>query len=569
MARGRKKKSKFKDNPSAEELEIVKQHQLRLKNLQTRRSQFDTIMEDVADYIVPYREDWDNQQKTQGEEHGQKIFDGTAVNAASIFTHGMFGNIVSNAFPWFRFGLSVPEIEKMPEVKAYLQTVERRTLRALAASNFYREMLPFIRDWGTIGTATLYSEMDFTTKRLMFSCIHPRQIYIAVNRFGIVDTVYREFELSLRAMVDMFGEDGISASYKSIIKDDPDFIINMLHCVFPRQDFDHSRFDAQNKPIASIWIDQDNGRLLRESGFDAFPYVVGRYEVNSGEDYGRTPVMEAMPDIKALNRLSKDLLGASDRHVNPPVMVPESLLHTLDMGTAGVNVYAHSDDRIFPIGAEGNYPVGVDREERKQRMIREAMHVDFFLALLTSERQMTATEILERQGEKAVVLAPVTARFSFEVLDNAINRSFNLLTEAGMLPPPPPILTQLETDINITYLGPLSEIQARLFENRGITETMARVAPMAEFFPDIMDNFDGDEIAQGIAESRNMPHKTIRDPKEVEARREQRAQAQAAAAQAAQAESAARTLKDMGAANQNLGGILQDAGEEMVNERTA
>ena len=566
MAKAKDKISKKKAEPSNEaESNIVDQHTQRLTALKDRRSLFDILQADVAKYVIPFREDW-VEDVQQGQKHGTHVWDGTPQSALNIFTNGMYGNVVSEGLPWFMVQSAITELNEIASVKEWSQETTKAIALALKNSNFYKEMLPFIADWGSIGTSHLYSELDEATQKIAFNCIHPKQCYIATDRFGFVDTVFREYKISLRNAVAQFGLEGLSTTHQSMYKTEMFKEIKILHAVYPRVDFDHRRKDVQNKPQASVWIDMENDKLFRVSGFDDFPYAVGRYSVNSGEDYGRSPAMEALPDIKGLHRMAKDMLQASDMSINPMYNFPadQKGKGRVRIGSKKIHWFSSPNMSVHPVNSGIDYPVGVDREQRKQENIREAFHVNFFLMLQNAERGMTATEILERQSEKAIVLAPAIGRLSQEVLDKIIQRVFNIELAAGRISEPPTPILERGGQVEISYLGPLAQVQARLFENRGLLNGLEPIVALKEIWPEIVDNFNPDEIAGVISDSFNMPQKVRRSIEQILQLRQGRAAAAQAQQQQIAAESTAKALKDAGAANEGFDGALQEQAEELI-----
>lgn len=555
------------ETKSPEDGKLVDEHVGRLSVLKDRRSLFDKLQEDVAKNVIPFREGWTEDEVQQGQKHGTHIWDGTPTGALNIFTSGMYGNVVSPGMPWFMIESSESLLNEVASVRAWSQEATKSIARALRRSNFYREMLPFISDWGSIGTATLYSELDPATQKIAFNAIHPKQIYVSPDRFGFIDTVFREYSISLRSAVAQFGLDGISTSHQQMYEDDMFTEIKVLHAVYPRIDYDHRRKDVQNKPFASVWIDLENEEVLRVSGFDELPYAVGRYAVNTGEDYGRSPAMDSLPDIKGLHRISKDLLQASDISVNPMYNIPadQKGKGRVRIGSKKMHYFSRPDMTVHPVNSNINYQVGVDREERKQNNIREAFNVNFFLMLQTAEREMTAAEILERQTEKAIILAPAVGRLTFEVLDKIISRVFNIELEAGRIPPPPEAITQNGGEVEVNYLGPLAQVQARLFENRGLMTGLQTVLPLIEVWPEIKDNYNPDEIATVVSESFNMPQKVKNSTEEIIRIRKGRAEAVQAQREQQALESTTKSLQQAGAANEGLDGALQDSAEELIN----
>jgi len=70
------------------------------------------------------------------------------------------------------------------------------------------------------------------------------------------------------------------------------------------------------------------------------------------------------------------------------------------------------------------------------------------------------------------------------------------------------------------------------------------VGPFAEAVPDILDNYDTDEIARHIGRTAGLPQKLIRDPEQVAQIRQERQNMQQMAQIAAIAKDAAKAGKD-------------------------
>ena len=92
-----------------------------------------------------------------------------------------------------------------------------------------------------------------------------------------VDAVYRKFKMPLRAVIQRFGADKISAKNAEDGRRKPYEMITLLHAVYTRDERDITRVDAGNKPVASVYIDPENKTILSEGGFDEFCYCVPRF----------------------------------------------------------------------------------------------------------------------------------------------------------------------------------------------------------------------------------------------------------------------------------------------------
>lgn len=159
---------------------------------------------------------------------------------------------------------------------------------------------------------------------------------------------------------------------------------------------------------------------------------------------------------------------------------------------------------------------------------------------------MTATEVLERAQEKGMLLGPLMGRQQSEFLGPIIEREIDILAERGELPEMPDALIEAGGEYKIEYESPLARAQ-RAEEGLAILRTIEGLTPLIGIRPDILDNYDLDELAQQFAEINGMPIKILHDDEARDAIREQRAEAEEAAAMVEAAPKVAGAAKDLSA----------------------
>lgn len=478
--------------------------------LKDKRKPWEKEWEDISKFLDPKRETlFSTKEKVKV---GKYIYDGTPISAHKLLVEGLMGYLISPSLAWFRLRLVDREIEEQPGVKLWLQEVEKEFYSLFRRSNFYGQIYSLLDIGSSFGTATMYFEKVGPGGELSFNTLHPMEAYISTDARDKPNAVFRVFKMRLRVLAEEFPEAvEEDKELQNMIENEPEEKIEILHAVFPRKERVVGIDINTNLPWASYYILLDKNKILRESGYRYFPYVVWWWEKNRYEDYGRSPAWEALADIKALNQMGKTLLKAGNLAVEPPINAPERMKGMIRLKPNGINYIESPDDRIEPINLLGNYPIGVDREEKKQEAIKKHFRVEFFLMLANATRRMTATEIIERQGEKAALLeAPIT-RLSTDVLNPIFDRIFEIEWQAGRIPKPPAGLEGKE--IEIDYIGPLAQAQRRLFRTQGTDRFLERAIPIIQLNPNVADNIDWDELIREYAEADNVPQKIL-NPKD-------------------------------------------------------
>jgi hypothetical protein len=140
----------------------------------------------------------------------------------------------------------------------------------------------------------------------------------------------------------------------------------------------------------------------------------------------------------------------------------------------------------------------------------------------------TATEIRERQGEKAAVLGATIDRLNSECLVPLIDRTYAICQRNGLLPPPPESLMR-GGRIHIEFMGPLAQAQKQYHQSMGVQAGLQFIQATGTMFPESLDNVDSDELMRTGMDSQGVPQKIIREmPNVTEIRRiRQEAAAQA------------------------------------------
>ena len=168
-----------------------------------------------------------------------------------------------------------------------------------------------------------------------------------------------------------------------------------------------------------------------------------------------------------------------------------------------------------------NFLITLELIADTREIIQNHYQVKLFLMLLdVSSRQMTATEIIERAGEKAIILGTWVSRLESEVLDKLVTSTFWTEYRARRLPEPPGVIQDMGADLDIEYQGPLAKAQQRLFQTSGRTQALGAIWPIFDRMPNTLHNFNWDRIAKKMAEEHGMPPDEILGDREVAAIRQ-------------------------------------------------
>ena len=496
------------------------------------RGVFDAHWREIAERILP-RSDVFRIKRVAGEKHTEKVFDATAGLALERFAAAMESMLTPRTQRWHKLRVPDEGLNEDYEIREYLDAVTGMLFDARYSprANFASQANEAYMSLGAFGTGAMFID-DSLGRGIRYRSVHLSELFIAENHQGIVDTVFRKFEMTVRQMAQRFGTDALSEAQRKALETNPDQAFDVIHAVMPRDEMEYGRTDFRGMPWSSCYVNCEGREILGEGGYRAFPYAVGRYVTAPREVYGRSPAMTVLPDIKMLNEMSKTVIRAAHKMVDPPLLLQDDgILQAFDLRPGALN-YGGVDEQgrqlVHPLQSGARIDIGDAMLEQRRQVINDAFLVTLF-QILVDAPQMTATEAMLRAQEKGALLAPTMGRQQSEFLGPLIEREIDILAAAGVLPPMPQALRDIGGAVDVEYVSPLNRAQ-RADEGVAILRTLESVIPLAQADPRVMMVFDPEAIARELASINGVPAKVLRSKQQVEdmmAEQQQAAEAQA------------------------------------------
>jgi hypothetical protein len=456
----------------------------------TERSNSETHWQEVAELVAPRKLDFVG-LRTPGEKKMSRVYDPTGINANEMLAAGLHGMATNPSSKWFSLRMvqksittedgTVLKFDESPAVQKYLADVEEIMWARLyqPGTNFTTSIHEMYLDLGAFGTAILFvSQRD--DGGLIFECRPLAECIIAENADGRVDTVMRKTDYTVRQMKQMADTHGwkISDSVMDKCKDHTgkqmDDPVTVIHAVFPRSERQYGKKDKRNKPWASIYFEKETGKKLEESGFDEFPYLVARWSKYSGEVYGRSPAMTALPDLKMLQAMTLAKIKLIQKAADPPLWLKDDgVVGQTRTIPGGINYWrGNPSDGVMlqPVSLQGIQFLVEDIMQLREQILRT-----FFADIMrmTDRANMTATEVVQRTSEQMRLFGPLIGRLESEVLGPLVERIFGILTRLNLLPIPPREIQDQE--FTVEYVSPIATAQKQTTA-QGILQAMQVVA---------------------------------------------------------------------------------------------
>ncbi len=528
-----------------EENELGRYIVAKYDRLYTERDNWDNHWEDVAEYVLPRKDDVYG-VKWEGERKVQRLYDSTSVQANELLASALHGMLTNPASVWFALSSGDTELDKDHNIRLWLQDTTMRMIEVLNSSNFQTQIHETYLDLGAIGTNVLFID-EHPTKTIYFDSNSIYGFVIEEDQFGRVDTVGWCRKRTYKQLVDEYGKDNL-----------PDEVLNhqhhttkeweVIHFVEPNKEYDSKAPKVKtNLQFRSVHVIRRTHHVLKESGYHESPFAVPRWTKIAGEKYGRSPGMKSLPDTKMLNAMSKVRIRGAQKIVDPPLLVPDhGFALPLDTRPGG-SIYFRSgtQDKIEPLVTNARPDLAEEFMESTRARIRQAFFIDQLQ--LVQGGNMTATEVMQRTEENLRLMGPILGRLNDELLRPIVDRLFGIMLRKGDLIETPKELRG--RDLKVEYVSQIAKAQ-RASESDTLLRVIQASSPIIQVNPDIMDNFDGDAVLRHNAKIFGLPEEMLRDPADVSQMRQQRRDAEEDAIEAQLQNQEADTAQKLASAQQ-------------------
>ena len=445
-------------------------------------------------------------------------------------------------------------------------------------SNFYNSIAIVYFDLVVFGTAIMLIYEDFED---VVHCYNPcfGEFYLDNDGKYNPTIFFREFTMTAAQVVDQFGYDNASQQVKMLYDEQKAALtreIIVAHAIEPNDKPQEYGIPSHFKFREVYWewggsASPQGGiayapGFLRKRGFHENPCVAVRWDLVSNDAYGRSPGMDALPDIKQLQQEVRRKAQAIDKVVNPPMVADIQLKNQPASLLPGGTTYVAGMMQANNAGyapAYGNWKPGIseiseDLNEIRQR-IRTTFYNDLFqvISQFQTRSNVSATEIDARRSEALVMLGPVLERIEYELLSPVIERTFSVMSRAGVLPRPPAEIQG--ANIDIEYVSMLATAQLAAATS-GIERTLQLAGGLAGVDPTVMDNIDIDFTLEKYSNLMNNDPRMIRSPQQLQQIRAQRQKQQQEQEQMAAAERAEK----LAAGAKNLSDVDMGGGQNAV-----
>lgn len=418
----------------------------RFNNAEKEWMLFRTLYQECFDYANPNRQTFT--QHSPGQKKNRQVFDSTAVIGLEQFASRIQGSLIPSWQHWASFvaGDDVPK-EEEDTANSALEAVTDAFFSHLNHSNFSTEMSPGLSDLG-IGTGAIQieeGEFNSDEEVLKFKNVPLSELYIE-NRTA----VWRKQEVEARDILVAWPNADLPKQLQSLVDKEPNAKVILLSAML---------FNHEDKKYWQAVIHEPSKKIIFKQPFNTMRLIVFRWHIVAGENYGRGPIVQMLPDIRTVNKVKQFMLenaalqmagvytGVDDGIFNP---------HTVRIAPGTVIPVKSNNSQnptLMPLNRSGDIGLGGFVLEDLQNGIKKALYVDPLGEITDPVR--TATEIMVRQQEMLKNAGASIGRLKTELIEPLVKACIDILSTRGLIAP----IKVDGKEVTIKHVSPLAKAE--------------------------------------------------------------------------------------------------------------
>ena len=396
------------------------------------------LYREAMELYSPQRENFD--YNVSGERKGRRVYTSAPYIALDKAANNIQSSLTPHMKKWVQMkaGRNIPE-ENREQAELNLQDIRDTLFDFIFASNFDLAASEFYKDI-IIGTSAML--VTGTAKEpLMFTTVPLNELYIATGPMGTIDTVFRKCSMPISGIVKKWDDAKLTDDLVRIEKDDPEKEVVLIEGTIPKMITvfnPETEMDEEVDGFGYYVMHEKGERFLVERDMPVSPWIVSRWSVLSGEEWGRGPAIVALNDAKTLNQFIKLHMQSMEVTVHP-------MFTAVDDGVINISNIRIGPGKIIPVSANdgafgatlkelrvgGNFNVGQMEIQRLETSINDQLYTQPLGPLTLPVK--TATEVSIRQQELSKRIGSAFARLQYEFIKPLINLCLYQLDRMGKI----------------------------------------------------------------------------------------------------------------------------------------
>lgn len=445
----------------------------------SKKEPLNSLMQEIALQFYPVRATFTMTGDYLGRDHADHLNDSYPTIVRRDLGNAISATLRPRDQKWFSASSLDDERDQIPENAQSLEYVTgvMRSSMYDMRSKFVRATKEGDHDFITFGQTVISVEEGPDRSHIYYRAHHLRDCAWLENDIGDVDHLHRKDRMLGRNMIRRFGEKKVHRTVLDAVKKDPSAEFNVRCIMMPSDEYDYTGPGAKpakggkRAPYVMIYVDADNGMVLRESPSPDFIFVVPRWQTLPGLQYAVSPCTSiALPDGRLAQAMGLMILEAGEKMVDPPMLASEEAIREINLKAGAITWADLAYDRKL---SEAAQPININADMRTafamradlRDMLTKAFFIDK-LALPEATDKMTATEIRARLEEHVRNLLPLFEPMEHEYNGRLLDKTFFRLRAMNLFDPQRITDDLSGADISWSFKNPLQEASTRILASQ-------------------------------------------------------------------------------------------------------
>lgn len=522
------------------------------ENAKSRKQNFTNAWTEISMYFRPNRGDF-NSKVHDGTFRDPRLTHPAPVVAVNKLASRITSDLTDVAINGFMLSPIDKRVGAIDESIKWAEDVSRlmRSVLYLPSTNFQSANAVFTGDLVTYGTAVMAIKETDKSPFITMRPVHLDTVHILEDNFGKVDVVFEEVTFSARQVMQEF-KDTLPAKLKHEIEEGKHETICIYKIASDSETISKMSGTKLVQDYGIIYA-TDDMEIFETTGLDYFPYVVARFDLKTGEVYGRAPAWDGLPYAKRLTMLQVMHSRALQRLYDPVVLttddsiLPKGRLVPGQRIDGGINELTNQrsiDYLTFPVDLN----VGLQEEQWLTQRLEELFYVQ---GLPDNKNvRMTQVEVQARLAELKS-MSPNIGRIVNEYLTPLVLTVYSILLRKKVLPAKPAEIKDVAHKFN--FMGSLTNIY-KYSEAESIQQLYQLLSVVGQFDPSVLGLIKHEKSLYALADIYNAPLDILKTEDELNTERAAQQQMAAQQQQAQLAQQYSEVAKNTTAANIPFGG---------------
>jgi hypothetical protein len=444
--------------------EDVKNYITASEKLFSDKLTLDARNQEIAENFYIERADF-TATRDAGNVFADHLYTSYPLTASRDLSDQMGSMLRPKSSEWFSMSMIDDSLEDHA-AREWLQHKVKIMRRAMydPSSHFQRATKEADRDYVNFGNCVLSCIPNRDRNGLLFRNYHLRDVAWNEDAYGNIDSKYCKHKYTISQLKALF-KDRCHDKVKNAAPSDQMREVCVLHVVVTNPDYG-TKSKLKN---LSMYIDLDNNHLMESTPIATNYYIIPRWATISGSQYAYSPAMiAALPDARLFQDMTRVLLEAGEKAVDPPMIATENAVRSDISIMAGGITYVDEDyderlgAALRPLGIDrSGIPLGMEMADRTQQMLAKALYLDKFTLPVYNE--MTAYEAGIRSQEYIRTIMPIFEPIEEEYSAPLCQEVFDVMWNMGWMGSiyDIPESLQRSPDYQFKFISPLSQSEDR------------------------------------------------------------------------------------------------------------